>query len=128
MIMEPVKALIIDDEIEFIDSLRAVLGRRNILVTTASDGPSALGILSKASFDVVVLDIKMPGMDGLDVLAEVRRLAPRLPVILMTGHLSEQTDELRRRAFSLLIKPYTIAELMQAIELAIKAESPSKTS
>jgi DNA-binding NtrC family response regulator len=114
------RVLLVDDETEYTASLAKVLGRRHIDVTVAADGEAALAAFTPGAFDVVLLDVKMPGgMDGLEVLAELRRRDPTLPVILITGHRApRQENELAGQAFALLLKPYPISELCALIDRA----------
>ena len=86
----------------------------------AADGLTALPLIAKEHFDVVVLDIKMPGMDGTQVLSEIKRFSPDIPVILLTGHysLSEEEDTLKGGAYAYLLKPYPILKLVDVIVAA----------
>lgn len=114
------RVLVVDDEREFTATLSKVLARRKFDVVTASDGESALATFAAGHFDVVLLDVKMPGgLDGLQVLDELKRRDPEVQVILMTGHRApKQEDELRGRAFALVLKPYPIPDLVALIEEA----------
>jgi DNA-binding NtrC family response regulator len=114
------KILLVDDEVAFTASLGKVLSRRGFEVETASDGLTALARIVKESFDIIVLDVKMPGMDGIQVLAEIKRLALDLRVILLTGHLSltEEETGLQEGAFAYLFKPVPIQKLVSVIASA----------
>jgi DNA-binding NtrC family response regulator len=114
------KVLLVDDEVAFTASLGKVLSRRGFEVETASDGLTALARIVKESFDIIVLDVKMPGMDGIQVLAEIKRLALDLRVILLTGHLSltEEETGLQEGAFAYLFKPVPIQKLVSVIASA----------
>jgi DNA-binding NtrC family response regulator len=114
------KVLLVDDELAFTASLSKVLSRRGFEVETASDGLTALARIANESFDVIVLDVKMPGMDGIQVLNEIKRLALDLRVILLTGHLSltEEETGLKGGAFAYLFKPIPILKLVGVIESA----------
>jgi DNA-binding NtrC family response regulator len=118
--MAGVKVLLVDDEVEFTHSLSKVLRRRGFEVEVAGDGLSALVKIHEQPFEVVVLDIKMPGMDGMQVLSEIKRLAIHTQVILLTGHLSitEEEDSLRAGAFAHIFKPYPVLKLVELIETA----------
>ena len=91
--MKGKKVLLVDDEVEFTAGLSKVLRRRGVEVETASDGLTAVSRIVKEPFDVIVLDVKMPGMDGIQVLAEIKRLNIETQVILLTGHLSLSEEE-----------------------------------
>ncbi len=118
--MNRIKVLLVDDEASFTASMQKVLSRRGFEVKTASDGLSALPMIAGEEFDVVVLDIKMPGMDGIQVLKEIRRFSPDIPVILLTGHYSSNEEEanLKQGAYAYLLKPYPIMDLVNLIMAA----------
>jgi two-component system, OmpR family, response regulator len=122
--MKGKRVLLVDDEVDFTASLGKVLRRRGFEVETASDGMTAVVRIAKESFDVVVLDVKMPGMDGIQVLAEIKRLAIATRVILLTGHLSLSEEEtgLKEGAFAYLFKPFPILKLVSLIEEAAGEE------
>ena len=86
--------LMVDDETEFLDIMKKRLGRRSMDVDVASNGLEGVKAVKAMAegrgprFDVVVMDVRMPGMDGLEALAEMKKAAPKLPVILLTGHAS----------------------------------------
>ncbi len=116
--MNPIRVLLVDDEAEFTEGLTKVLRRRGIDVKAASSAAQALSLISGCSFDLVILDVKMPGMGGLEALSEIKRIAPGTKVILMTGHLSpsEEEEGLRAGALAYLIKPYPIPDLVALIQ------------
>lgn len=115
----PVRLLLIDDEQEFTTTLSKILRRRGYEVTVASNGQRALESVAAACFDVVLLDVKMPGMDGMQVLAELRRCRPGVAVIMMTGHLAAgDRDELPAGAFAFVLKPHPIPDLVALVERA----------
>jgi two-component system response regulator AtoC len=112
--------LLVDDEAEFTSILSKVLRRRGFTVHVAGTGEAALEALRKSAFGVVVLDVKMPGIDGLHVLAEVTRSLPDTRVILLTGHLAPGDEEqsIAQGAFAYLLKPYPTEQLVGVIEMA----------
>lgn len=116
--MNPVSILIADDEEAFRNSLEKILSRRGYQVTLAPDGANALRMVLRGGIDVVILDIKMPGLDGIQTLREIRRIAPDLHVIILTGHLLKSTEQegLALGAAAYLTKPCTVADLIGAIE------------
>jgi len=118
--MSGIKVLLVDDEASFTASMQKVLSRRGFDVKVASDGLSALPLIAGEQFDVVVLDIKMPGMDGIQVLKEIRRFSPDIHVILLTGHYSSNEEEatLKQGAYAYLLKPYPILDLINLITAA----------
>jgi DNA-binding response OmpR family regulator len=121
--MSVVRVLLVDDELEFTTTLSKVLKRRGFDVSLANGGEAALEKVREAAFDVVLLDVKMPGQDGIAVLAAMRRIAPGTRVILMTGHLSvqEEAHGLDGGAFAYLLKPHPIDDLVARIEAAATA-------
>lgn len=99
--------LIIDDDASVRQTLTRVLQRAGFIVSSAEDGKVALKRISSETYHLVYLDIRMPGMDGLEVLQEIRKIKPDLPVILLTAHASLQSalDALRLGAKDYLVKP-----------------------
>ena len=114
------KVLLVDDEVSFATSMQRLLSRRGFNVKVAYDGPTALRLIAEEQFDVVVLDIKMPGMDGIQVLREMRLFSPDIPVILLTGHYFSNEEEatLKQGAYAYLLKPYPILDLVNLITAA----------
>lgn len=118
--MKDIKVLLVDDEDAFTTSLKRVLNRRGFDVDVSSDGLSGLARIVQGDYDVVVLDVKMPGMNGIQVLTEIKRLSLPTRVILLTGHFSLPDEEttLKSGAFAYLLKPYPIMKLVELIENA----------
>ncbi len=114
------RLLLVDDEQGFLDVLSNRLGRRGIETVKAYSGTQALQALRQAFFDVMVLDLKMEDMGGIEVLKIVRKMAPELPVIILTGHGSETAakDGMDIGAFDYLTKPCELTELIEKINLA----------
>jgi len=114
---EPVRVMLIDDEIEFLESMRRVLQRRNLEVSIANGGEEGLALLREILVDVVVLDLKMPGMDGLEVLRRIKSGFPSVEVIILTGHPSVETamEVITLGANEYLKKPPEIGELVFTI-------------
>ena len=113
----PVRVILIDDEVSFLDSMKRVLERRNMDVDTAESGEQGLTLLKESLVDVVVLDIKMPGMDGLEVLKRIRTYYPSVQVIMLTGHPSYVTamEAIKQGAHEYLEKPPDIEKLAATI-------------
>jgi DNA-binding NtrC family response regulator len=122
--MKNIRVLLVDDEVDFTTSLSRVLSRRDFDVEVSSDGLSGLARIIQGNFDVVILDVKMPGMNGLQVLEEIRRLSLPTRVILLTGHFSlpDEENTLKSGAFAYLLKPYPILKLVELIETAAAGE------
>ncbi len=115
------RVLVVDDETEFSSTLSKVLRRRGYAVDTRASGEAALAALAEAPFEAVVLDVKMPGMQGPEVLDAIRQAYPATQVILMTGHLSAGAggDAPGTGAFAYLLKPCPIPDLLAVIDAAV---------
>jgi len=117
---ESIRVLLIDDEVLFTESLLKVLRRRGMAVRTAPDGPTGLDLLSKEESDVIVLDVRMPGMDGLATFKAIRELDPVTPVIILSGNIDmkEVSEALRMGCDEILLKPCPLDTLVTSIENA----------
>ncbi|HOD65258.1 MAG TPA: response regulator [candidate division Zixibacteria bacterium] len=115
--MEEVSVLLVDDEDELIAALSPVLRRRGMTVSAASGGEEALRVLRESFVDVVVLDLKMPGMDGLAALRHMKREFPDVEIVIMTGHPSADSavQTIKAGASEYLMKPPDTDELVGAI-------------
>ncbi|MFP4452914.1 MAG: response regulator [Desulfobacterales bacterium] len=119
------KILLVDDEEEFVTTLAERLEIRGFMAEAATSGKQALELIENLDFDVAILDVKMPGMDGVQVMEKIRELHPDVPVILLTGYGS--TDEglqgVDKGAFDYLMKPLDIEELISKIHEALASKS-----
>ncbi|MCD6297312.1 MAG: response regulator [Deltaproteobacteria bacterium] len=122
MVKIPTKVLIVDDEKDFVEMLSLRLNEVGEKVTFAHSGQEGLETLEKASIDVVILDIKMPGMDGIETLREIKKQYPLVEVILLTGHGSTETavEGMKLGAFDYLMKPADFDDLSAKLEGARK--------
>ena len=113
----PAKVLLVDDEEEFVQTLSERLERRALQTVVAFNGVSALGLIGAENPDVMVLDLRMPGMDGMDVLRRVMNANLPVEVIILTGHGSKKDQGLAMQlgAFAYLEKPVEIKKLVSAI-------------
>jgi two-component system, OmpR family, response regulator CpxR len=116
--MDTARVMLVDDEEEFVKALAERLSIRGYHVEMAFNGEQALGKLQDQEFDLIVLDLKMPGMDGMEVLRRVHKDHPELAVVMLTGHGSETDREaaLRLNAFAYLQKPVQIDQLVRLIK------------
>jgi DNA-binding response OmpR family regulator len=120
--MKTVKLLLVDDETEFVETLRARLALRDLEARVARDGQEALSAVETEEPDVIVLDLKMPGIDGIEVLRRVKEAYPNVEVIILTGHGSKRDEEVARSlgAFDYLQKPVDLDKLVPRITGAFK--------
>jgi DNA-binding NtrC family response regulator len=119
-----IKLLLVDDEVGFVDVLSKRLSKRNMTVTAAYSGTEAIQTLRKQDFDVAVLDLKLEDMDGIEILKIFKKLVPAMPVIMLTGHGSEQAarEGVASGAFDYLTKPSDLEDLVAKIMQAVKRE------
>ena len=117
---EGIRVFLVDDEVDFLTATKRVLARRGLLVEVAGDGEGALEAIRAWRPDVAVVDLKMPGMSGLDLLCELKKLDPHLEVIVLTGHATVDTalDCMKQGAFDYLLKPCSPDELAEKILFA----------
>ncbi len=115
--------MIVDDEEDFLNTLSKRLEKRNVRVLRAVNGEIALTTLQQDTVDVVALDYKMPGMDGMQVLQAIKKLDPTIEVIMLTGHANVEAavEGIEKGAFDYLMKPVGIDELMFKLEDAYNA-------
>jgi DNA-binding NtrC family response regulator len=121
--MKEFKVLMVDDEEDFVKTLSERMQMRDLDSDVALDGEQALQRVEDDIPDVMVLDLKMPGIDGLEVLRRVKKAYPQIPVIILTGHGSEKDEAEARRlgAFDYLQKPVDIEKLVQVLRKAYKS-------
>ena len=121
-----IKVLLVDDEKEFIQTLAERLEVRDFSVQTAFDGDEALLKINEQDFDVVVLDVLMPGKNGIETLREIKGIKPLVNVIMLTGHATVETaiEGMKAGAYDYLMKPTDTNDLVGKITKAynIKAE------
>jgi len=115
--MEQWKVLLVDDEEEFISTLAERLELREIQALTETDGQAAMARIKVDKPKVVVLDIMMPGISGLDILRHIKRSHPELPVILLTGRgtTNEGIEGMQLGAFDFMMKPVKIEDLISKL-------------
>ncbi|MBN2125193.1 MAG: response regulator [Deltaproteobacteria bacterium] len=116
--MKGSKILLVDDEVVFTTNMSKLLTNRGYRVTAVNGGDAAIHALEEESFDVVVLDLKMPGMDGITTLKEIRKLGLFTETLILTGHGSIDTalEAIKLGAYDFLTKPCEIDELVTKIE------------
>ena len=113
--------MLVDDEVPFVETMTKRLSKRDLTVVSAHSGPEALTKLHKEDHvDVVILDVKMPGMDGIETLKEIKKAHPLIEVIMLTGHATIETgiEGMKLGAFDYLMKPCDIDMLLQKVQEA----------
>ena len=120
--MNGFNVLLVDDEVDFLETLVKRLRRRNLSVTGVGSGEEALKVINEGSVDVVVLDVRMPGMDGMETLVAIKKSKPLVEVIMLTGHANMEAaiQGMELGAFDYLMKPMDIDELLYKLEDANK--------
>ncbi|MFC1856786.1 response regulator [Thermodesulfobacteriota bacterium] len=115
--------MLVDDEVSFVETMTKRLGKRNIEIISAFSGKEALEKLkSNQMLDVIVLDVKMPGMDGLETLKEIKITYPLIEVIMLTGHATVESgiEGMKLGAFDYLMKPSDIEDLVSKVNEAVQ--------
>ncbi|MCF8068203.1 MAG: response regulator [Desulfobacterales bacterium] len=127
--MEHNHILIVDDEERVLSTSSKLLSQKGFQVSTASNAKEALALIGQKAIHVVVMDIKMPGMDGIEALKIIKQQYPLIEVIMLTGHATVETaiEGLQSGAFDFLIKPADIDELAQAISRASEKRDQIET-
>jgi DNA-binding NtrC family response regulator len=121
--MDYFRVLVVDDEQDFLETLVNRLNKRKIDTTGAKSGEEALELMNKKLFDVVIMDVKMPGgIDGIEALREIKKVQPLAEVILLTGHASVETsiEGMKLGAFDYLMKPIKLEELLMKLAQAFE--------
>jgi DNA-binding response OmpR family regulator len=115
--MDPLRVLIVDDEAELVSALEERLNLRGFQASGVTTGAEALSLVGEAPFDVVVLDLKMPGLDGLEVIRRIKAERPGLQIVLLTGWGSEEDAEKGKAlgAYDYLMKPVKIMDLVRVL-------------
>ncbi len=113
-----IRVLLVDDEASFVETLSKRLVLRRLDVVTAASADEALAVLDREEIDVVVLDVRMPGIGGIEATRMIRKAHPSVEVILLTGHASLEAsmEGMTMGAFDYLLKPVSIDELLFKIE------------
>jgi DNA-binding NtrC family response regulator len=115
-----IRVLLVDDEEEFVQTLSERLALRDYDITTSLSGDDALEKIKHYNYDVVILDVAMPGVDGIDALREIKKMKPLTEVIMLTGHGTVETaiEGMKLGAFDFLMKPCNTEDLDTKIKKA----------
>ncbi|MCI5122762.1 MAG: sigma-54-dependent Fis family transcriptional regulator, partial [Candidatus Electrothrix sp. AUS4] len=122
------RILIVDDELSMRDFLKILFENEGYEVTVAVDAASALDFVDKDPFDIVITDIRMPGMSGLDLLAELKQRFPDLPVVMITAYASpdDAVQAMRKGAFDYITKPFHVDELKSVVRTAVQRKGATE--
>ena len=120
--MENIQVMLVDDEVEFLNTLTKRLRKRGVDIKGVESGEKALEALKEGHYDVIILDVRMPGMDGIEVLRKIKDGYPLTEVIMLTGHANVEVavQGMELGAFDYLMKPMDIDELLYKVEDAFK--------
>lgn len=124
--MEGFKILVVDDEADFLETIVVRLKKRKLDATGVASGEAAIELLKNQLFDVILLDVKMPGgIDGIEALREIKKIQPLAEVVLLTGHASMETsiEGMKQGAFDYLLKPMKLENLLEKMTEAFENKS-----
>ena len=112
--MHEIRMLLVDDEDDFRITLAERLKLRKIDVTDAGSGNEAIELVRQKSFDVAVIDVKMPGIDGIETLKQIKQIQPAMEIVMLTGHASIESgiEAMKLGAYNYIMKPCDIDELL----------------
>jgi DNA-binding NtrC family response regulator len=116
--MDKIRLLLVDDEIDFLAPMVKRLKRRGYEVQTSTNGPEAIDLVRENTIDLVVLDVQMPGMNGIETLSELKRIDPSIGVVMLTGHanIEAAVAGMELGAFDYLMKPMNFDELVYKLQ------------
>ena len=119
------RILLVDDEQAFVETLADRLRTRDFYVTTAISGNEALEILKEYNYDVAIIDVLMPGIDGVETLKRIKKLKPLTEIVMLTGHATVETaiEGMKLGAYDYLIKPCEIDTLIEKINGAYERKA-----
>jgi DNA-binding NtrC family response regulator len=123
--MQKFRVLVVDDETDFLETFVDRLQMRDVNVEGVESGEKALELLKNKLFDVVILDVKMPGMDGVSTLREIKKRWPLMEVIMLTGHASVESgiEGMKLGAYDYIMKPADIDDLMDKMQQAYEKKA-----
>ena len=118
--MKKPSILLVDDEVAFANNLLKLMSKRGYDIVVVYNGADAVNMVGEKEFDVIILDMKMPGMDGIATLKEIKKKAPLVEVVILTGHGSVESgiEGMQLGAFDFLMKPVSIDDLQEKVSEA----------
>jgi DNA-binding NtrC family response regulator len=124
-----IKLLFVDDEQKFLKGMTERLRLRDLVVHSFGDGTDALAAAKKEDYDVALIDLKMPGMDGEELLQKLKESVPKMEVVILTGHgsLDSATRTFRAGAYEYLMKPCELDDLLLTVTKAYAKRIKSKS-
>ena len=123
------RILVVDDEETICEACHEVLAAEGYMVDTVLSGEKALETLAGSKYDIILLDLKMPGMSGIEVLGKVKQVMPRVDVVMMTGYATVESavEAMKLGAIDYIKKPFTNKELSgKILEVLAKKGPPSQ--
>ena len=116
------RILLVDDEVAFANNLLKLLSKRGYDAVVVYNGADAVKMVGEKEFDVIILDMKMPGMDGIATLKEIKKKVPLVEVVILTGHGSVESgiEGMQLGAFDFLMKPVSIDDLQEKVSEAYR--------
>jgi CheY-like chemotaxis protein len=120
------RILVIDDEADIRETLAALLSSVGYEVSTAESGAAAVEQAERAPFDLVITDLRMPDMSGVDTIASLRRIDPTLPVIVISGYVSNESAQrcYEEGGVRIVCKPFDIDDVLDAVQAALQGRPP----
>lgn len=114
--------LVVDDQVGMLETFTDILGDKGYKVATAEDGYTAIDKVKKESYDVIFMDIKMPGINGVQTFREIKKINPKLAVIMMTAYSVEDLvkEAIEEGAYTVIYKPFDIDRVVETIERVLK--------
>ncbi|MEW5763611.1 MAG: response regulator [Acidobacteriota bacterium] len=120
--MRVIRLLLVDDESRYVETLSKRLTARGLYVEGVHSGKEAIAVLESRPFDVVLLDVRMPGMDGIATLREIKKIQPLVQVVLLSGNASINAaiEGMRLGAMDYLLKPADLEDVLAKVEEAFE--------
>ncbi len=124
------RILVVDDEANVRTVFSDILKKENYLVKQAKDGPEAIKAIDEETFDLALVDLRMPHMDGIEVLENIKKRKPEIPVIVYTGYgsITSAVEAMRKGAFDYLNKPFSPQQLKSNIKKALEGAGGEKSA